>query len=363
MTRATDRRAAGVRSGASSRAFSWAASWRRSSRRRTRAWYSRTSGAGGAHRPPGRALVAGVGGDQPGVGLVRLVPPPAHHPGVPDAGRVDHADRPAGGVEVGGEGVLVPAGGLHPEVGRRPGLVTVGPGGEGGEPVRGVGGRLLPGLPVGGQEAGVAGGLGDVDPDHGRGGGAHGVPPLKLTDAGSTRPGGPRGSVRGRGAPAAGPPPGSRGRAPHPPHAVGPTTGPSRRAGGCVGSWCRLPSVEAGRREPGGDVESAVSPAGSARRCRRGSPTARSPPPGPGCVAGTRRRCRPRTHAGARILRTHVHGSSGAARGAGVAGILPAAEGLSRGPSRSAERDNPRGPASTDGNSNVAVRRCDGIIP
>src|SRR4051812_22475679 len=33
-----------------------------------------------------------------------------------------------------------------------------------------------------------------------------------LTDAGSTRTGDPRGSVRGRGAPAGGPPPGSRGR-------------------------------------------------------------------------------------------------------------------------------------------------------
>jgi len=84
-----------------------------------------------------------------------------------------------GGVEVAGQGVLVAAGRLHPEVGVGPGPVPVGPGEQGGVAAGRVGERLLPGRPVRGQEAGVQGGLADIDPDeHGR---ANGVPPLKLT--------------------------------------------------------------------------------------------------------------------------------------------------------------------------------------
>src|SRR5262249_46791834 len=64
-----------------------------------------------------------------------------------------------GGVQVGGQGVLVPAGGLHPEVGDGPGGVAVGPGEEGGEPGRGVGEGPLPGRAARGQEATVQGGL------------------------------------------------------------------------------------------------------------------------------------------------------------------------------------------------------------
>src|SRR5262249_57174600 len=62
-------------------------------------------------------------------------------------------------------------------------------------------------------------------PGEAGGGGAHGVPPLSITDAGSARGSRPRGSVRGRGAPAAGPHSGSRGRVPHPLHAVRPAAG------------------------------------------------------------------------------------------------------------------------------------------
>src|SRR5262249_59694645 len=49
LTRAIDRRAAGVRSGASSRFFSAAAITHSSSRRRTKAWSCRTCGDGGTH--------------------------------------------------------------------------------------------------------------------------------------------------------------------------------------------------------------------------------------------------------------------------------------------------------------------------
>src|SRR5207248_5258483 len=105
--------------------------------------------------------------------------------------------------------------------GRGPRGVAVGPGQEGGVPGRVVGEGAVRGLPVGGQRAGVEGVLRHVDADHGVRGGAHGVPPLKLTDAGSNSGSGPRGSVRGRGAPAVGPPPRTRGRVPLPLHAVG----------------------------------------------------------------------------------------------------------------------------------------------
>ena len=60
-----------------------------------------------------------------------------------------------------------------------------------------INGRRIDGLPLfdGGftDPAGVEGGLGDVDADRGRSGGAHGVPPLKLTNAGSARVGSPAG--------------------------------------------------------------------------------------------------------------------------------------------------------------------------
>src|SRR5262249_58790026 len=90
--------------------------------------------------------------------------------------------------------------------------VAVGPGDQGGVAAGVVGEGGLLDAAVRPEQAGVERGLADVDADEGGRGGAPGVPPLWLMDAGYGRVCRPRDSVRGRRAPAAGPRSGSRGQ-------------------------------------------------------------------------------------------------------------------------------------------------------
>ena len=128
-------------------------------------------------------------------------------------------------------------------------------------PLRVVSEGCLFGLPRGGDQAGVEGVLGDIDPDDGGCGiGAHGVPPLWLTDAGSCPEwGGPviaseveerRWSVRNLVLEVG----------PRPLHAVDPTTGPRSRKD-------RMLTCEALQQTAGARRLSRVHSSSSPRRC------------------------------------------------------------------------------------------------
>jgi len=175
MTRAIDWRAAGVRLGASSRFF-WAADQGRQRADLRGRW---APGAGPA--------IPGELGDHPGVGRVRLVPLAGRLGVRPDPRRVGHADEPAGVGEEGGDRLGVGAGGLRAEVDGAAAGVPVGPGEQRGVPLRVVGQPLPAGRAGWPEQAGVEGVLRHVDPGEvgGGAGGAHGVPPLWLTNAGS----------------------------------------------------------------------------------------------------------------------------------------------------------------------------------
>jgi hypothetical protein len=182
-------------------------------------------------RPGRRVAVAGELGDGAGVGRVGLVAPAAGSGVSLDPRRVGDADAASGVGQGGGRRVGVGAGGLQAEVQVGPGGVVVGPGQQRGGSAGVVGEGGLPGPAARAEQAGVGRGLGDVDADVAGRGGAPGVPPLWLINAGSSREGRPgiASEVEGAG-----------GRAdiwfprswPQPLHAVVPATGlpPTRRA-------------------------------------------------------------------------------------------------------------------------------------
>jgi hypothetical protein len=137
--------------------------------------------------------VAGELGDGAGVGRVGLVALAAGGGMGLDPRRVGDADAAPGLGQGGGRRLGVGAGGLQAEVQLGAGGVAVGPGQAGGVAGGVVGEGGLAGAAVRGEQAGVERGLGDVDADGGGGGrsGAHGLPPLWLTDAGWRRGAGP----------------------------------------------------------------------------------------------------------------------------------------------------------------------------
>lgn len=154
---------------------------------------------------------------------------------------------------------------------------------------------------------------GDVD----RTGCARGDPPSDSRVRGGCRGSRPRGWVRGRGVP---------GRDRNRVRDLGASSDACGRSDRLTVSsrqrLCRLVASITlpgeGRPEPGGDIRSAVTPAGSPQHSRCGFRKH-------GRVAGTGRRCRVgRRPAPARVShRPRVHGPSGP-RGAEVAGFLPA---------------------------------------